>query len=185
MFDDKGDLQPKSSRNMLRPETVESLFYMWRVTGEPKYREWGWQIFQAFQRHSRTPEGAYATVEVPLPGIQGSGGSHRCRRPTFCSAQVSSLVQGSCPDAFEPVRWSSLLKPDLCKVVSCSEVNNLLILQDVNEVPVKQSNGMESFWIAETLKYLWLLFGPDELLSLDDWVLNTEAHPLKISLTAS
>ncbi len=64
VFDDQGDLQPKNARNMLRPETVESLFYMWRVTGEPKYREWGWQIFQAFQRHSRTPEGAYATVEV-------------------------------------------------------------------------------------------------------------------------
>lgn len=60
-----------------------------------------------------------------------------------------------------------------------------LFLQNVNEVPVKQSNGMESFWIAETLKYLWLLFGPDELLSLDDWVLNTEAHPLKISMTVA
>ena len=51
-------------------------------------------------------------------------------------------------------------------------------------VPVEQEDGMESFWIAETLKYLWLLFGPDDLLSLDKWVLNTEAHPLKISLLA-
>lgn len=64
VFDEKGDLQPKGNRNLLRPETVESLFYMWRVTGEPKYREWGWKIFQAFQLHSRTPEGAYAVVEV-------------------------------------------------------------------------------------------------------------------------
>ena len=59
-----------------------------------------------------------------------------------------------------------------------------LFLQDVNAVPVEQEDGMESFWIAETLKYLWLLFGPDDLLSLDKWVLNTEAHPLKISLLA-
>ena len=58
-------------------------------------------------------------------------------------------------------------------------------VQNVNELPAKQGNGMESFWIAETLKYLWLLFGPDELLSLDDWVLNTEAHPLRISLTSA
>lgn len=49
-------------------------------------------------------------------------------------------------------------------------------------MPVKQQDGMESFWMAETLKYLWLLFGPDSLLSLDDWVLNTEAHPLRIAL---
>ena len=54
--------------------------------------------------------------------------------------------------------------------------------QDVNVLPVKQQDGMESFWLAETLKYLWLLFGADELLSLDDWVLNTEAHPLRIAL---
>lgn len=52
-------------------------------------------------------------------------------------------------------------------------------------MPVKQQDGMESFWLAETLKYLWLLFGPDELLSLDDWVLNTEAHPLRIALPSS
>lgn len=58
-------------------------------------------------------------------------------------------------------------------------------LQNVNEVPAKQGNGMESFWLAETLKYLWLLFGSDDLLSLDEWVLNTEAHPFRISLKAS
>jgi len=65
MFDDKGDLQPtKGKGNMLRPEAVESLFYMWRVTGEPKYREWGWRMFQAFQKHSRTDQGAFAAVKV-------------------------------------------------------------------------------------------------------------------------
>lgn len=31
---------------------------------------------------------------------------------------------------------------------------------------------------AETLKYLYLLFSPDDLLPLDKVVLNTEAHPL-------
>lgn len=30
---------------------------------------------------------------------------------------------------------------------------------------------------AETLKYFYLLFGPDDLLPLDQIVLNTEAHP--------
>jgi mannosyl-oligosaccharide alpha-1,2-mannosidase len=39
---------------------------------------------------------------------------------------------------------------------------------------------MESFWLAETLKYLWLLFGDPSDLPLEEWVLNTEAHPLRI-----
>ena len=29
---------------------------------------------------------------------------------------------------------------------------------------------MQSFWLAETLKYLYLIFAPEETLSLDDWV---------------
>lgn len=40
-------------------------------------------------------------------------------------------------------------------------------------------NNMESFWMAETLKYFYLLFATPDVISLDDWVLNTEAHPFK------
>lgn len=64
LFDDTHELHPKGAMNMLRPETIESLFYMWRVTKQPRYREWGWKMFEAFQKHSRTPEGAYACVVV-------------------------------------------------------------------------------------------------------------------------
>lgn len=39
---------------------------------------------------------------------------------------------------------------------------------------------MESFFLAETLKYLFLLFSDTEILPLDKWVFNTEAHPLPI-----
>ena len=46
--------------------------------------------------------------------------------------------------------------------------------------PVVPDNGMESFWLAETLKYLWLLFGQPEALPFDKWVLSTEAHPILI-----
>lgn len=38
---------------------------------------------------------------------------------------------------------------------------------------------MESFWTAETLKYFYLLFSEPELVSLDEYVFNTEAHPFK------
>ncbi|KAI5465264.1 endoplasmic reticulum mannosyl-oligosaccharide 1,2-alpha-mannosidase [Mariannaea sp. PMI_226] len=39
---------------------------------------------------------------------------------------------------------------------------------------------MESFWFSETLKYFYLIFSPPDLISLDDFVLNTEAHPFRL-----
>lgn len=54
----------------LSPETVESLFIAWRLTGHPKYRAYGWDIFQAIETHCRVPGGGYASVlnveEVPV-----------------------------------------------------------------------------------------------------------------------
>ncbi|KAK7908443.1 glycoside hydrolase [Apiospora marii] len=48
-------IKPLDAHNLQRPETVESLFMMYRITGDNMYREWGWKIFQAFQEHTRTP----------------------------------------------------------------------------------------------------------------------------------
>lgn len=46
----------------------------------------------------------------------------------------------------------------------------------------KFRDGMESFFLAETLKYLFLLFSDDEtLLPLDEVVFNTEAHPFPMA----
>lgn len=53
-----------ASHNLLRPETVESLFYMWRFTRDPIYREWGWQMFRAFEQHARVPTGGYSSIKV-------------------------------------------------------------------------------------------------------------------------
>ena len=39
---------------------------------------------------------------------------------------------------------------------------------------------MESFFLAETLKYLYLLFSDDDIIPLDKYVFNTEAHPLPV-----
>lgn len=39
---------------------------------------------------------------------------------------------------------------------------------------------METFYLAETLKYLYLLFAPVDTVPLDKFVFNTEAHPLPI-----
>ena len=46
------------SHNLQRPETVESLFYMWRITGEEMYREWGWEMFKAFVKYTEAGDGA-------------------------------------------------------------------------------------------------------------------------------
>ena len=43
-----------------------------------------------------------------------------------------------------------------------------------------KDNMMQSFFLAETLKYLYLLFSPSSVIPLDEWVFNTEAHPLRI-----
>lgn len=47
-------------------------------------------------------------------------------------------------------------------------------------MPPPSDDVSQSWFFAETLKYFYLLFSPDDALSLEDWVLNTEAHPLKV-----
>ncbi|XP_030197647.1 endoplasmic reticulum mannosyl-oligosaccharide 1,2-alpha-mannosidase isoform X3 [Gadus morhua] len=102
--------------NLLRPETVESLFYLYRFTKDPKYQDWGWDILQSFNKHTKVATGGYTSI------------------------------------------------------------NN--VRDPVNPGP---RDKMESFFLGETLKYLYLLFSNDtELLSLDKFVFNTEAHPLPI-----
>ena len=54
-------------------------------------------------------------------------------------------------------------------------------VDDVTKVPPGQHRDhQESFLLAETFKYLYLLFTPGDVINLDKWVLNTEAHPLRI-----
>uniref|UniRef100_A0A8C8GIT2 alpha-1,2-Mannosidase n=1 Tax=Oncorhynchus tshawytscha TaxID=74940 RepID=A0A8C8GIT2_ONCTS len=110
------DVKPADRHNLLRPETVESLFYLYRFTKDAKYRDWGWDILESFNKYTRVPSGGYTSI-------------------------------------------SNVRDP-------------------VNPGP---RDKMESFFLGETLKYFYLLFSDDlELLSLDKYVFNTEAHPLPI-----
>ncbi|GAB7347713.1 hypothetical protein MBLNU459_g5271t1 [Dothideomycetes sp. NU459] len=104
-------VKPLDAHNLQRPETVESLFLMFRITGDSIYREWGWTIFEAFKKHTGLDEGEGYTS-----------------------------------------------------------------LNNVNQLPPSRRDNMESFWLAETLKYLYLLFSPVDFLPLTDVVFNTEAH---------
>uniref|UniRef100_A0A671K262 alpha-1,2-Mannosidase n=1 Tax=Sinocyclocheilus anshuiensis TaxID=1608454 RepID=A0A671K262_9TELE len=98
---------------ILRPEVIESYMYMWRLTHDPKYREWGWEAVEALEKHCR--------VDAGFSGIR-----------------------------------------------------------DVYASTVSHDNMQQSFFLSETLKYLYLLFSDDDLLPLEDWVFNTEAHPLPV-----
>lgn len=96
-----------------RPEVIESYFVLWRVTKDPKYRQWGWEAAQAIEKYCRV-DGGYTG------------------------------------------------------------------LKNVYSVDSAKDDVQQSFFLAETLKYLYLLFSDDDLIPLDYWVLNTEAHPLPI-----
>ncbi|XP_040821503.1 mannosyl-oligosaccharide 1,2-alpha-mannosidase IA isoform X1 [Ochotona curzoniae] len=53
-------------------------------------------------------------------------------------------------------------------------------LRDVYFTHEKYDNVQQSFFLAETLKYLYLIFSDDDLLPLEHWIFNTEAHLLPI-----
>eukprot|EP00026_Physarum_polycephalum_P016664 Phypoly_transcript_17627.p1 GENE.Phypoly_transcript_17627~~Phypoly_transcript_17627.p1 ORF type:complete len:238 (+),score=36.03 Phypoly_transcript_17627:73-786(+) len=105
---------PISEKYYLRPETIESYFVLYWITGDPIYQEWGWEAFIAIEKYCRTPNGGYSGI------------------------------------------------------------------LDVTTTTVTHDDLQQSFFLAETLKYLYLLFSPRETLSLDEWVFNTEAHPLRV-----
>lgn len=109
----KGFRAVHDPRYILRPEAIESVFILYRITGEDYYREAAWRMFKAIMFASET---------------------------------------------------------DLANAA----IKNVLVN------PPEQVNSMESFWFAETLKYFYLIFSPPDLISLDDWVFNTEAHPMRI-----
>ncbi|KAH8879097.1 seven-hairpin glycosidase [Thozetella sp. PMI_491] len=108
----KGFTTAKDPRYLLRPEAIESVFYLWRITGDLEWEDTAWDMFSAIVRATPTEFGHAAVKDVTTP---------------------------------EP--WK------------------------------QREDYMESFWIAETLKYFYLIFSPPDLISLDKYVFNTEAHP--------
>lgn len=98
---------------ILRPEVIETYWYLWRFTHDPRYRQWGWEAALAIEKYCRVSSGFSGVKDV------------------YSSTPAHDDVQ-------------------------------------------------QSFFLAETLKYLYLLFSGDDLLPLDHWVFNTEAHPLPV-----
>src|SRR5438067_656660 len=94
----------------LRPEIVESTYYLYHYTKEQQYRQMGETIFNDFVKYCRTEAGYAALSDV---------------------------------------------------------------------ITKEKRDEMESFALAETFKYFYLLFAPPDTLDFDKVVFNTEAHPLR------
>jgi ER degradation enhancer, mannosidase alpha-like 2 len=94
----------------LRPEIIESTYYLYHYTGDSQYRKMGEKMFDDFVKYCRADAGYAALADV---------------------------------------------------------------------ISKQQRDEMESFVLAETFKYFYLLFAPPETLESDKVIFNTEAHPLK------
>lgn len=56
-------------------------------------------------------------------------------------------------------------------------IRSFTSLDNADTLPAVQRDNMESFWMAETLKYFYLLFSDRDFIPLEKNVFNTEAHP--------
>ena len=92
------------SRNILRPETVESLYIAFQLTGDRIYREWGWQIFQSFQRWCQVDngDGGYAGID----DVDNVDHKQIDRMETYVSTRHYS----------QPVSYTHLTLPTICSV---------------------------------------------------------------------
>lgn len=65
VFSPNGTLiQSSNPSYLLRPETVESYFYLWRATHDTKYREWGWEVVQVGRGVKEGGEGTVVRMLV-------------------------------------------------------------------------------------------------------------------------
>ena len=75
----------------------------------------------------------------------------------------------------------SILVDSVVGILSCMQVEHGYAgIRDVQKAPPKHDDTQQSYFLAETLKYLYLMFADADTLSLDEWVFNTEAHPLRM-----
>jgi mannosyl-oligosaccharide alpha-1,2-mannosidase len=109
----EGFKNARDPRYLLRPEAIESIFLMYRMTGKEEYQEIAWRMFQSIKNSTETDLAFSAVADVTVTGA------------------------------------------------------------------TEKLDSMESFWLSETLKYFWLIFSSPDIISLDEYVLNTEAHPFR------
>lgn len=62
MNEEDFEIHALDAHNLLRPETVESLFILYRVTGKTIYREWGYSIYRSFEKYCKVADGGYSDI---------------------------------------------------------------------------------------------------------------------------
>jgi len=109
------DFQIHWGQHLLRPEFVESTYFLYRATKDPYYLEAGEKVLRSLQKHARV----------------------------------------------------------ICGYASIKDVRTM-----------QQEDRMDSFVLAETFKYLYLLFSEDNdlMIDIDSFVFTTEGHLLPLSL---
>lgn len=64
------DLHHAHTRVITSLQTLESFYLMWRTTGDSKWRDRGWAVFEAIEEHAKV-NSAYASLTdvrvVPAP----------------------------------------------------------------------------------------------------------------------
>jgi Glycosyl hydrolase family 47 len=108
---DYSDMKISYPNYALRPENIESAYYLYHFTEKPEYLEMGKDYFESIVKYCRNDVG-YSTLKSVITKEQG--------------------------------------------------------------------NMMHSFFLAETLKYCYLIFAPQNTIDFNKTLFNTEAHPLKI-----
>lgn len=63
-------LRAQEKYYILRPETFESYFILWRLTHDQKYRDWAWDAVQAIEKYCRSPGGFSGIKNVYLDDPQ-------------------------------------------------------------------------------------------------------------------
>jgi mannosyl-oligosaccharide alpha-1,2-mannosidase len=71
-----------------RPEVVETWYYAYRATRDPKYREWSWAAFEAMNKYCKTESGFSALSDVNAI----DGGSKVDLQESFVFAEVLKYV---------------------------------------------------------------------------------------------
>jgi mannosidase alpha-like ER degradation enhancer 2 len=107
---DYGTMTVTGERYFLNPEIMESTYYLYQATRDPRYLLMGKSLFDSLRTYCRAPAG-YAELKSVITKVK--------------------------------------------------------------------SDRMESYFLAETLKYLYLLFAPPSTLDFKHVIFNTEAHPIR------
>uniref|UniRef100_A0AC34R7A7 Alpha-1,2-Mannosidase n=1 Tax=Panagrolaimus sp. JU765 TaxID=591449 RepID=A0AC34R7A7_9BILA len=68
-FNNHDDATSKRSENgyILRPEVLEGFFYLWRITGNQKYKDWVWDGISAIDKHCKSAAGYAGLKNVYKP----------------------------------------------------------------------------------------------------------------------